>query len=183
MENSSLPVLRSASISVFLDQMYSKLADKSKLSKDELREVLQKCSETHTQDFKIKLLKTAKAELKSVEEEYETLSIQHKKLQKQAARFAKSVVRGAFCVAAAQLFGYGYLIYGVFSWDEIEPITYLTSAFYACVSMGFYMRYRDDFEWASAYEVFYNRKLIKLKARQFDSNRYQFLKMYKSVLE
>ena len=71
----------------------------------------------------------------------------------------------------------------MFSWDEIVPITYLTSAFYACVSMGFYLRYREDFEWGSAYDMFYNRKLLKLKKRHFDDDRYQFLKSYKSVLE
>lgn len=48
-------------------------------------------------------------------------------------------------MCTAQLFGYGYLIYGIYSWDVIEPITYLTYTFYSCVAMGFYFKYKDDF--------------------------------------
>ena len=58
-------------------------------------------SNSFSKDFKVKLLLKAEEELKSVEDEYETLCVEHKKLQKRAEKFAKTVVRGAFCVAAA----------------------------------------------------------------------------------
>ena len=87
-------------------------------------------------------------------------------------------------MCAAQLFGYGYLIYVVFSWDEIEPVTYLTGAFYACVSMTFYFRYREDFEWANAFEVFYKKRLAKIcKSKGIDIEKLDFLKAYKENLE
>ncbi len=74
------------------------------------------------------------------------------------------------------------MIYGPFSWDVIEPITYLTGVFYACVSMGFYLRYRNDFEWGSAYEIFKARKLKKFLVAA-DIERLEMLMKYKEELE
>lgn len=76
------------------------------------------------------------------------------------------------------------MIYGVYSWDVIEPITYITGVFYTCVSMGFYLRYKDDFEWGNAFSVFQARKLRKLiKQQNIDLKRLEFLKTYKKDLE
>jgi hypothetical protein len=97
---------------------------------------------------------------------------------------AKRRILFGLSMCCAQLFGYGYMIYGPFSWDVIEPITYLTGAFYATVSMTFYMKYRDDFEWGNAYEVFKSRKLNKLYAKHgIDKTKLEFMKTYKADLE
>ena len=87
-------------------------------------------------------------------------------------------------MCSAQLFGFGYLIYGPYSWDVIEPITYLTGVFYACVSMRFYLKYREDFEWGSAFDVFKHRTLLKLHSKNgVDLTKLEFLKTYKKDLE
>ena len=50
--------------------------------------------------------------------------------------------------------------------------------------MGFYLRYWDDFEWGSAYEVFKHRRLLKLYEREdVDLTKLDFLKSYKKDLE
>ena len=80
MESHTLPILRTASLSVFLDQLYSKVGEQKSLNKDQLKTLLAECSDSFSKDFKVKLLLTAEAELKAVEDEYETLCVEHKKL-------------------------------------------------------------------------------------------------------
>ena len=96
------------------------------------------------------LLTNINAELAKTETELDSLFEKEEKAKTVARSHAKKVVLFGLTMCTAQLGGFAYLIYGLFSWDEIEPITYLTGAFYSCVSMTFYLRYRDDFEWANA---------------------------------
>ena len=50
--------------------------------------------------------------------------------------------------------------------------------------MVFYLRYRDDFEWANAREVFYQKKLAKLlRGGKFDQDRLDFLREYEALLK
>ena len=87
-------------------------------------------------------------------------------------------------MCAAQLTGYGYLIYGEFSWDTIEPITYLTTAFYSSVGMIFYLRNKENFRWSSARGLFEKKKLKKLReAHKVDSTRIEFLERYVKMLK
>ena len=44
--------------------------------------------------------------------------------------------------------------------------------------------YRDDWEWSSAYNVFYKRQLRRLmQADSYDQKRVEFLQKYKELLE
>jgi hypothetical protein len=52
----------------------------------------------------------------------------------------------------------GYLIFGAYGWEVMEPITYMVSTFYAMVGSFFYLRYRRDFEMGSAKEMFAEKK-------------------------
>jgi hypothetical protein len=90
-------------------------------------------------------------------------------LKLKADAFAKRVIFGAFTVAFGQLIGMGNLIYITYSWDTIEPITYLVTTFYATVGMGFFMRYGHDWEYTSVYDMFKTKKLNQLcEAKNFD---------------
>ena len=83
-----------------------------------------------------------------------------------------------------QTAGYGALIFKIFSWDVMEPITYLTSAFYACVGTGFYLKYREDFEIGSVWDAMKNRKFNQLvKKNQLDEEKVEFLKRYVDDLQ
>ena len=68
---------------------------------------------------------------------------------------------GGFSVAMGQLVGMGSLIYIFYSWDVIEPVTYMVGTWWAVVGMSFYLRYRNDFEYGSVHDMF--------KAKKFDS--------------
>lgn len=87
-------------------------------------------------------------------------------------------------MAMGQLLGFGTLIYGVYSWDVMEPITYMTGAFYACVGMGFFLKYRNDFEWGNVYDIFREKKFNKLcRVRDLDMERLKFLDDYVKKLK
>ena len=45
-------------------------------------------------------------------------------------------------------------IYGVSSWDVVEPTTFLVSSFWLMIGSGFYIRNRIDFSYDSAFEYF-----------------------------
>ena len=49
--------------------------------------------------------------------------------------------------------------------------------------MIFYLRYKDDFEWESAYETFQRRKLEKLIGKKEVQKELEMLKEYKLSLE
>ena len=61
----------------------------------------------------------------------------------------------------------------------MEPITYMVSAFYATVGTAFYLNSKTDFEFASAYEHYREKKLRKLiKRNRFDEKKIEFLEEY-----
>eukprot|EP00350_Pseudokeronopsis_sp_OXSARD2_P009344 CAMPEP_0170561336 /NCGR_PEP_ID=MMETSP0211-20121228/54168_1 /TAXON_ID=311385 /ORGANISM="Pseudokeronopsis sp., Strain OXSARD2" /LENGTH=42 /DNA_ID= /DNA_START= /DNA_END= /DNA_ORIENTATION= len=41
----------------------------------------------------------------------------------------------------------------------MEPITYLVTTFYLSVGTGYYLWFKNDFEYTSAYEMFKNKKM------------------------
>ena len=104
-------------------------------------------------------------------------------LVRKANSYASKMILFGASMAAGQVGGFTYLIYGVYTWDDMEPVTYLVGAFYAWVSMVFWFRYKEDWEWSNAYSAFYNRKLRKLyRRKQFEQSRVEFLKRYQELL-
>lgn len=130
------------------------------------------------------MLANIKEELNQIDQELnEQYYPLREKCEKKAAGYASKMILFGATMAAGQVGGFAYLIYGLYTWDDIEPVTYLVGAFYAWVSMVFWFRYREDWEWASAYSAFYNRKLTKLLRRKsFDEDRVKFLESYKELL-
>ena len=85
----------------------------------------------------------------------------------------------AFTCCATQLGGMGYLIFGLYGWEVMEPVTYMVSTFYAMVGSFFYLRYRKDFEMGAAKEFFSERKYQSLAAKEgFDREKVEFLTKY-----
>lgn len=77
----------------------------------------------------------------------------------------------------------------------MEPITYmvckkilfsihLIATFYAAVGTFFYLYYKKDFEMASAYDMFTDRKYNRIvKKNRFDTKKIEFLENYISELK
>ena len=86
-------------------------------------------------------------------------------------------------MALGQLGGMGYLIFVQYSWEVMEPITYMVSAFYATVGTFFYLMSKKDFEFSSGHQYFKERKMSKLIKRQnFDRQKIAFLEEYTNTL-
>ncbi|CAI2375338.1 unnamed protein product [Moneuplotes crassus] len=176
--------VRRVLISMFLDHLLDDLPDKE-LSRLDIKLAIDRAKKTYSSDKKKEMLGNIKEELKNIDEE---LSHQYHPLKQmcetRAASYASKMILFGVTMAAGQVGGFAYLIYGVYGWDDIEPVTYLVGAFYAWLSMAFWFRYKEDWEWSSAYDAFYQRKLAKLlRSQSYDEKRVNFLKSYQKMLK
>lgn len=87
-------------------------------------------------------------------------------------------------VATGQVTLFAHLIFNVYGWDDIEPVTYLTGAFYAWVAFLFYFRYKGDWNWESASQSFMHKRYAQLcKKHAFEQSRIEFLERYRELLK
>lgn len=177
------PAVRRNILAMFLDHLVAELPDKP-VTKTELKEKIMKAVKAYGPEHKEEMLKNINEEIKNTEAELELLEEKHKTYEIEASGYASKMLLFGVTMAAAQVGGFGYLIYGVYGWDDIEPVTYLTGTFYATVAMIFWFRYRENWEWSSAYAAFYTKKLNKLLTRnKVDQDRIKFLKNYRDLLQ
>ncbi len=59
-----------------------------------------------------------------------------------------------FTTVLAQLGGMSYAIFIEYGWNDVEPVTYMVSAFYAAIGSLFFVTSKSDFEFGSAYDYF-----------------------------
>ena len=113
-----------------------------------------------------------KLELEKTKEMYEML-------QKEANKKAVSKIRLAFLTCFAQFTGMGVGIYGISSWDVVEPMTFMFSAFWLMTGSAFFIRHKVDFAWENAFSYFEDRELKKLiESKGFDMEKEAFLTTY-----
>ena len=130
------------------------------------------------------MLSNIKEELSKIDEELSKYNTKMESLEKRAASYASKVLLFGVSMAAAQLGGFTYLIYGLYTWDDMEPLTYLVGAFYAWVSMLFWFRYKEDWEWSNARNAFFTKRLTKLmEQNSVDQERIKFLENYRDLLK
>lgn len=72
----------------------------------------------------------------------------------------------------------GTLIFVIYDWNAIEPITYLVckypffnlkstlATFYAVIGAAFYLWFKSDWGYTSAFDMFKTRKLRRLYRRR-----------------
>ena len=78
----------------------------------------------------------------------------------------------------------GVGIYGVSSWDVVEPMTFMFSAFWLMTGSAFYIRHKIDFGWENAFDYFEDRELKKLiESNNFDIEKEAFLRTYINQIE
>jgi len=58
-------------------------------------------------------------------------------------------------MALGQLVSMGALIFSIYDWNIMEPVTYMVSTFYTAVGAWFYLWYRQDFEYTGVFDMFY----------------------------
>lgn len=179
----SLPTVTGAILGMFLDHLVTKLPN-DPVSKEQLKSIITKAVKEYKPEKYTEMLVNIQEELKKTEEELEVLQAKHSTLAGKAQSYASKVILFGTSMASLQVGVFAYLIYGVYGWDDIEPVTYLTGAFYAWVSLLFYFRYKEDWEWSSVYSAFYIRRLKALmKSHQFDESRVEFLQRYQELLK
>lgn len=140
------PLVRRSIIAMFLDHLVPYLP-KDPVSKQQLKQVLETAAKEYDPKSQAELLANIKEEIQTTDNELEELYEQRKKFDVVAKTYANNMLLFGVSMAAGQVGGFGYLIYGLYTWDDMEPVTYLVGAFYACVSMAFYFRYREDWDW------------------------------------
>lgn len=159
--NKSVPQLKRVISKYYLDKIIPKVQKKKQdeITLESFHKLYDDSVSEYEKEIKVSLMPKLKRELQLAETELNKLENQFEALDIQADKFAKKLVIFGFMMCLGQTAGYGMLIFKIFSWDVMEPITYLTSAFYACVGMGFYLKYREDFEIGSVWDAMKARKL------------------------
>jgi hypothetical protein len=177
------PSVRRNMLAMFLDHLVTELPDQP-VTKTELKDAIIKAVKTYGPEHKEEMLQNIIDEIKITETELEELQEKVKGYEIKSASYASKMILFGVTMAAGQVGGFAYLIYGIYGWDDIEPMTYLTQTFYATVALMFWFRFRQNWEWSSAYGAFYTRRLDKLlKSNKVDSERLSFLKRYKELLQ
>lgn len=130
LEAKEMPLIRRSVLSMFLDHLVPSLP-KDAVSKAELKKIIADSVKNYNPKNQENLLKNIKEELEKTEKELYDLSMKKTEMEKVAQSYASKVLAFGVTMAMAQVGVFAHLIYGVYSWDDIEPVTYLTGAFYA----------------------------------------------------
>ena len=79
-------------------------------------------------------------------------------------------------ICAGQLGTMGASIYHIYSWDVVEPLTFVLSAFWLVVGSMFCLTQGTNFDYENAYSHFKESNLRKLMdAENFDPQKKRFL--------
>ena len=178
MQSIKVPITNKPIMSLFLDHLVSKLP-KDGLSQEQINFIVDSAVKEYDPKMQEELIHNIKEELHKTEEELATLNSLHEQLMVRAKKYGSRMILFGASMAAAQVGIFGYLIYGMWGWDDVEPMTYLTGAFYLSVSWVFYFRYREDWHWTNAHTAFTQKKLNKLSLKRgYDQDRVEFLERY-----
>ncbi|CDW85989.1 UNKNOWN [Stylonychia lemnae] len=176
----SIPISRRVILYHYFASIIKNLQGTNKaLNQQEIEKALQQGLDDYVKSYKSQIYENPLEQLKNAEKELGDLKDKQKQLHLRSYKYASMVLYGAFSMAAAQLGGMGYLIFIKFSWEVMEPVTYMVSAFYATVGALYYLIYKSDFEMASAHELFQDKKYNQLiKSTKFDEQKIEFLESY-----
>jgi len=155
---------------VFRLNLSNKLITKEELTKT-MNEMLPKDSEDQTS------LSEAKAKLFEYQKELQGLRGTEQLIEKKAERHAKNVLYLGLGVLVVQ---WSYIAAGTYifySWDIMEPQSYLIGLGNFVVGYGYYSMNKQDFTMNTIYNNLKARKKAKLYAKyNIDGERIQFLK-------
>ena len=178
-EGRSIPISRRVILYHYFDSLLKHLKPSGTISEGQIQSAMEKGLADYSKQFSDLLYKNPMEQIKKAEVELEQLKKQNESIETRAKKHASRMLYLGFATCASQLGGMGYLIFSLYSWEVMEPITYMVSTFYATVGSAFYMYYQRDYEMNSAYEMFKERKLAKLMKKEgFDQKKIQFLEEY-----
>jgi len=101
-------------------------------------------------------------ELNNLRSAYDPLCHLKSKLDKRAASTVGLWSWGSVAIFASQWLGIAYGTYWLYSWDIMEPITYLMGAFDGICAYTFYAIVKADYSSSSYAEAIVNRRRRKL---------------------
>ena len=85
--------------------------------------------------------------------------------------------------AFGQFTAMGVAIFGVSSWDVVEPLTYVTSAFWLMIGSKIFLWKNVDMD-ISAYDQLLEQERVKIwKTANFDEKKEEFLESYLTELK
>lgn len=178
-----VPIANKPVMSLFLDHLLSSLPTDD-VSAQQVSSIVDSAVSEYDPSMHDALVANINQELHKTEAELARLHELHSSLLARAKKYGSNMILFGASMAAAQVGVFGYLIYGLWGWDDVEPMTYLTGAFYLSVSWVFYFRYRQDWHWTSAHSAFTHKRLRKLSARNgYEQSRVEFLQRYRDVLK
>ena len=179
----NVPITNKPVMSLFLDHLVSSLPEDD-FSQEQISSIVDNAIKEYNPTMQETLTNNIKQELQKTEDELARLNSLHDTLLARAKKYGSNMILFGASMAAAQVGIFGYLIYGLWGWNDVEPMTYLTGAFYLSVSWVFYFRYREDWHWTSAHSAFTLKQLKKLSLRHgYDQSRVEFLQRYRDVLK
>eukprot|EP00347_Sterkiella_histriomuscorum_P008237 403345856 len=186
-EGKSIPISRRIILYHYFDQMLkamSKQINQKQLTEQEVNQAIQRGLDEYVKTYKSQIYERPSQQLELAQQELAFLKAKQSQLEKRAKSHASKVLYGCLAMAMTQLTGMGYLIFVHLSWEDMEPVTYMVSAFYAMIGALYYVIYKGDFEMASAYDLFQKRKYDGLvKKENFDDEKIEFLETYINELQ
>jgi hypothetical protein len=112
-------------------------------------------------------------DLKSMQDEFETLQTAYEQAQARAAARSRIVVSSGLLVLCCQLAIFVRLTYYEFSWDVMEPLSYFVGLSNAIAVYIYYLWNRRDFSFETWQSSLEDKTLrTTLQGRGFDLNRY-----------
>jgi len=95
-------------------------------------------------------------------------------------------MRLAFTVCLTQLVGMGSAIYGFSDWNDVEPFTFIITAFWLMTGSTFYFTTKMDFSYQGSdlFDQLKNKTMKNLvETNKFDTQKQEFLEMYIEELQ
>jgi len=130
-QNRNIPIARRVLLKHFIDTVFSQMdflhQKQRQATPEQVREAFDKSLDQISIVYKEKLFENALKELEEARAELAEVLIKQEELKQKATRYANSMIYMAAGVALAQFVAMGDLIFLTYSWDVMEPLTYLVS--------------------------------------------------------
>lgn len=125
MEGRSIPIARRVILYQYFDQVFSQLKGKNNFTKEELNQAFETALKNYSKDSAMKIYHNPIEQLEAAEQELAKLKKIQADFELKSKRYSSRMLYLAFSNCAIQLGGMYYLIFGLYSWEVMESITYM----------------------------------------------------------
>ena len=103
------------------------------MTKQQLIEAFDSGLKSYSKEYTGKMYDNPIEQLRQAEMELEEVRKLDEEVKLKAKRHATRMLYACFSVCATQLGGMGYLIFGLYDWEVMEPITYMVCKLACCL--------------------------------------------------